>query len=243
MNAPLPLHASIQLNLDVHEEIIVDLFAGGGGNSYGIEMALGRRVDVAINHNPAALSMHQVNHPETRHLCEDIRAVHPREATQGRPVGLLHLSPDCRDHTQAKGGQPRSKEIRGLTWQGKKWAGSVAPRVITLENVTQILRWGPLIAKRDKATGRVVRLDGSVAEPGERVPLQEQFLIPDPKCAGRTWLHFVRDLRALGYVVETRKLCAADFGAPTTRERLFMVARQPALRPAEAPRLRQSFRN
>jgi DNA (cytosine-5)-methyltransferase 1 len=226
MNAHLPFHASIQLNLDVHEEIIVDLFAGGGGNSYGIEMALGRRVDVAINHNPAALSMHQVNHPETRHLREDIRDVHPREATSGRPVGLLHLSPDCRDHTQAKGGQPRSKEIRGLTWQGKKWAGSVAPRVITLENVTQILRWGPLIAKRDKATGRVVRLDGSVADPGERVPLQEQFLIPDPKRAGRTWLHFVRDLRALGYAVETRKLCAADFGAPTTRERLFMVARR-----------------
>lgn len=226
MNAPLPFTVIKQLNLDIHHELIVDCFAGGGGNSVGIEMATGRRVDIAINHDEPAISMHAANHPETLHLREDIREVNPRDVTHGRKVGLLHLSPDCRDHSQSKGGQPRSKEIRGLTWQGLKWAGMVLPRVITLENVKQILNWGPLVAKRDKETGRVVRLDGSVAAPGERVPLFEQFLVPDPKRKGQYWRKFVADLRAMGYQVEWKILCAADFDTPTTRERLFMVARR-----------------
>lgn len=226
MTASLPFTAIKQLNLDIHEELIIDCFAGGGGNSLGIEMALGRRVDFAINHDEDALSMHEQNHPETVHLREDIRDIDPRQVTQGRPVGLLHLSPDCRDHSQSKGGQPRSKEIRGLTWQGKKWAGTVLPKCITLENVERIRFWGPLIAKRDKATGRVVKLDGTVAAKGERVPLREQFLIPDPNKAGVYWKRFLQDLRDLGYQVETRILCAADYDTPTTRERLFMIARR-----------------
>lgn len=217
---------ALQLNLSIHEEIVVDCFAGGGGASSGTEEALGRRVDVAINHNPVALSMHQANHPETKHYCEDVRDVDPRKVADGRSVGYLHLSPDCTHHSQAAGGQPRNKEIRGLSWQAIKWGGTVAPRVITLENVTQIRKWGPLIAKRDKVTGRVLKLDDSVAIPGERVPLEQQFLIPDPKRAGQTWRRFVRDLRELGYTVEDQTLCAADYGAPTTRERLFMVARR-----------------
>lgn len=207
-------------------EIIVDLFAGGGGMSVAIETALGRSPDIAINHNNDALSMHRANHPQTRHFVADVFEVCPRGATQGRPVGLLHLSPDCTHHSQAAGGQPRDTKIRALSWVGVRWAGQVAPRVITLENVKQIRQWGPLVAKRCKATGRVIKRCGTVAEPGERVPVQDQYLVPDPRRAGRTWRHFLRTLEGLGYVVEHRILCAADYGAPTTRERLFLVARR-----------------
>ena len=214
-----------QLILGISEEIVVDLFAGGGGLSTAIEQAIGRHVDVAVNHNAEAVSMHQVNHPQTRHYIGDVFEVDPREASDGRAVGLLHLSPDCTHHSQASGGQPRDRKTRALSWVGKRWAGQAMPRVITLENVKQILQWGPLIAKRDKATGRVLKLDGTVAEAGERVPLQEQYLIPDPKRTGQTWRAFVTQLRVMGYAVEWKNLCAADFGAPTTRERLFMVAR------------------
>ncbi|WP_163056948.1 DNA cytosine methyltransferase [Acidithiobacillus ferrooxidans] len=214
-----------QLILGISEEIVVDLFAGGGGMSTAIEQAIGRHVDVAVNHNAEAVSMHQVNHPQTKHYIGDVWEVDPREATEGRAVGLVHLSSECTHHSQAAGGQPRNQSSRSLTWVGKRWAGQVMPRVITLENVKQILQWGPLIAKRDKATGRVLKLDGTVAEAGERVPLQEQYLIPDPKRTGKTWRAFVTQLRAMGYAVEWKILCAADFGAPTTRERLFMVAR------------------
>lgn len=214
-----------QLLLDVHPEIVVDGFAGGGGMSTGIEQVIRRYVDAAINHNPQALSLHEANHPQTRHYVKDVREVDPREVAAGRPVGALHLSPDCTQHSQAKGGQPRDEEIRALSWVALHWGGTVRPRFITLENVKEILRWGPLIAKRDKATGRVLRVDGSVAAPGEVVPRREQFLIPDPKRQGSTWRRFVRCLEALGYVVETRVLCAADYGVPTTRTRLFMVAR------------------
>ncbi len=207
-------------------EIIVDLFAGGGGYSVAVEQALGRSPDIAINHNDDALSMHRANHPQTRHFVADVFEVCPRGATQGRPVGLLHLSPDCTHHSQAAGGQPRDTRIRALSWVGVRWAGQVAPRVITLENVKQIRQWGPLVAKRCKATGRVIKRCGSVAEPGERVAVQDQYLVPDPRHAGRTWRRFLRTLQGLGYSVEHRILCAADHGAPTTRERLFLVARR-----------------
>jgi DNA (cytosine-5)-methyltransferase 1 len=215
-----------QLILDVHEKLIVDLFAGGGGMSVAFENAFGRSPDIAINHNPDALSMHQANHPETRHFVADVFEVAPLFATSGRPVGWLHLSPDCTHHSQAAGGQPRSKKIRGLAWVGYRWAGQVSPDVISLENVRQILQWGPLVAKRDKTTGHVIKLDRSVAAPGERVPLEQQHLVPDPKRVGQTWRKFVRSLEELGYVVDQRVLCAADYGGHTTRERLFMIARR-----------------
>lgn len=211
------------LNLD--DEMIVDEFACGGGMSEAIEQAIGRHVDIAVNHDSDACSMHEANHPQTVHYPRDVFAVCPREATKGRRVGLLHMSPDCTHHSQARGGQPRSKVLRGLAWIGVRWAGQVQPRIITLENVKQILQWGPLIAKRDKTTGRVVRLDGTVAGPGERVPVEQQHLVPDPKKAGRSWRRFAAALRACGYEVDWKVLCAADFGAPTTRVRLFMVAR------------------
>ena len=214
-----------QFILGLDDEMIVDEFACGGGMSEAIEQAIGRHVDIAVNHDHDACSMHEANHPQTLHYPRDVFSVCPRQVTRGRPVGLLHMSPDCTHHSQARGGQPRSKELRGLAWIGVRWAGQVQPRIITLENVKQILQWGPLIAKRDKATGRVVRLDGTVAEPGVRVPVGQQHLVPDPKKQGRSWLRFVAALRAAGYDVDWRVLCAADYGTPTTRTRLFMVAR------------------
>lgn len=217
---------SDQFLLGMDNEIIVDLFAGGGGMSTAIERALGRHVDIAINHNEQAVSMHEANHPQTRHYTADVFEVCPYVATEGRPVGHLHGSPDCTHFSQAIGGQPRSRKIRGLGWVMIRWAGQVKPRSISMENVRQMQQWGPLIAKRDKATGRVLKLDGTIAAAGERVPVQEQFLIPDPRKVGRTWQHFIATLRGLGYQVEYRMMNAADYGAATTRERLFLFARR-----------------
>lgn len=214
-----------QLKLDIHEEIIVDLFAGGGGFSQGIYMASGRHPDIAINHNDDALSMHRANHPQTRHFVADVFEVCPKSVTHGRPVGHLHLSPDCTHHSQARGGQPRNEKIRGLSWVGVRWAGQVRPRVITLENVHQVELWGRLIAKRDDATGRVIKLDGTIATKGERVPREFQHLIPDPKRKGETWNNFKSELEALGYQVKHQLLKACDNGAGTKRIRLFMIAR------------------
>lgn len=215
-----------QFSLITTNEIIVDLFAGGGGMSTAIEQALGRHVDIAINHDSDAISMHEANHPQTEHYCADVFEVCPREATQGRPVGHLHGSPDCTHFSQAIGGQPRSRAIRSLGWVMVRWAGQALPRSISMENVRQMMQWGPLIAKRCKHTGRVMKLDGTVAKPGERVPVQEQFLVPDPKHVGRTWRHFIHSLERLGYAVEYRQLNAANYGAATTRERLFLFARR-----------------
>ena len=214
-----------QYSLDLRHKQIGDLFAGGGGASCAIEQATGLYVDFAVNHDEQAISMHTVNHPQTIHYQTDVYEVDPYLACRGRPVGLLHLSPDCTHHSQAAGGQPRDNATRSLSWSGKRWAAQVRPDVITLENVEQITRWGRLVAKRDKATGRVIKLDKTVAAPGERVPVQHQFLVPDTKHAGERWRKFVRELEKLGYVVEWRILVAADYGAPTTRKRLFMVAR------------------
>lgn len=211
------------------DAIIVDLFAGGGGASTGIEMGLGRKVALAINHDPAAISMHQANHPGALHLRNNVWAIDPLVAVMKRVVGWLHASPDCTHHSQAAGGQPRKKEIRDLAWVVIKWAGVLrkrgqGPWVISMENVRQMALWGRLIAKRDKATGRVVKLDGSVAEPGERVPRHEQFLIPDPAHKGRTWKRFIRALEGLGYQVSWWIERNCDYGDPTTRERLYLIA-------------------
>lgn len=227
---------SPQLLLPVHDELVVDLFAGGGGASTGIEQAIGRPVDIAINHSADAIGMHEVNHPQTRHYCADVFEIDPRMATMGQPVGLLHASPDCTHFSQAKGGQPRSKEIRSLAWVVIRWAGTVRPDVITLENVEQMLQWSPLVAKRCPSTGRVVTLDEvtdpatgkttyRVAAPGEVVPRGNQFLVPSKKHLGRNWGHFVQALRDLGYAVQWRVICNADLGAHSTRTRLYMIAR------------------
>lgn len=207
------------------DEIVVDFFCGGGGADTGLEMGLGRAVTVAKNHSAAAISMHTVNHPHAKHFTTDVFEGDPDTECGGRAVGWFHMSPDCTHHSQAAGGQPRKREIRNLSWIGLKWAGMKKPRVISLENVKQILQWGPLVAKRCKSTGRVIKLGGGTAEPGEVVPVSEQFLVPDPKRRGQTWAVFVAELQRLGYVVEWRVIRACDFGAPTSRERLFMIAR------------------
>jgi len=207
------------------DEIVVDFFCGGGGAGTGLEMGLGRAVNVAKNHSPQAISMHTVNHPGAVHYTTDVFHGDPDTECGGKAVGWFHMSPDCTHHSQAAGGQPRKREIRNLSWIGLKWAGKKKPRVISLENVKQILQWGPLIAKRCKSTGRVMKLGGAIAEPGEVVPVHQQFLVPDPKRRGQTWAVFVAELQRLGYAVEWRVIKACDFGAPTSRERLFMIAR------------------
>ena len=207
------------------DEIVVDFFCGGGGAGTGLEMGLGRKVSVAKNHSAKAISMHTINHPGAKHFTTDVFDGDPDTECGGKAVGWFHMSPDCTHHSQAAGGQPRKREIRNLSWIGLKWAGMKKPRVISLENVKQILQWGRLIAKRDKATGRVIKLGGAIAAPGEVVPVDQQFLIPDPKQRGRTWRRFVALLEGMGYVVEWKVIKACDFGAPTSRERLFMLAR------------------
>lgn len=222
---PIVIAVTTQFGLDLAGEIRVDLFAGGGGATMGQEMATGKTVDIAINHNPKAISMHKRNHPSAEHYITDVYEVCPRKATRNRPVAHLHASPECTHHSLAAGGQARSSTSRSLSWVIVKWAGQVKPRMITMENVWQILQWGPLIAKRCKATGRVVRRDGSVAAPGERVPVQDQYLVPDPKRKGQTWHRFLQILKGMGYDLMHGKLKACDFGAATTRERLYMIAR------------------
>lgn len=186
-----------QFILDLQRELIVDNFAGGGGASCGIELALGRHVDIAINHDPEAVAMHELNHPQTAHHCESVWDVDPLAVTQGRPVGLAWFSPDCKHFSKAKGGQPRDQRIRGLAWVAVRWAALVRPRVIILENVEEFQTWGPL---RDDGT-------------------------PCPDRRGHTFRDFVRQLQEKGYAVEWRELRACDYGAPTTRKRLFLVAR------------------
>jgi DNA (cytosine-5)-methyltransferase 1 len=178
-------------------EIIVDSFAGGGGASTGIELALGRSPDIAINHDATALAMHEVNHPDTLHLKADVWSVDPLTATAGRPVGLMWASPDCKHFSKAKGGKPVEKKIRGLAWVVVHWANTVRPRVIILENVEEFQTWGPL------------------ADDGRPCPLQK----------GATFKRWIGELEALGYVVDWRELRACDYGAPTIRKRLFLIAR------------------
>lgn len=184
--------------LRIHSgELIVDHFSGGGGASLGIEQALGRSPDIAINHDRQAIEMHRANHPTTRHYCEDVWRVDPVEACRGRPVGLLWLSPDCKHHSKAKGGKPVDKRIRGLAWIAVKWGKAVRPRVICLENVEEFAHWGPL------------------GTDGRPCPLRKGF----------TFRRFVGELRSIGYEVDWCELSAMDYGAPTTRKRLFLVAR------------------
>lgn len=213
-------------------EIIVDNFAGGGGASTGIEMAIGRSVDIAINHDVNAVAMHTTNHPDTLHYCESVFDIDPKQATAGNPVGLAWFSPDCRHFSKAKGSKPVAREIRGLAWIVLRWALAVRPRVMMLENVEEFKTWGPLL----------------VDDNGEQRP--------DPKRAGETFAAFVgmlgagidaghpalteacdflgiepsssdalRLVKGLGYDVDSREMRACDYGAPTIRKRFFMVMR------------------
>lgn len=175
----------------------VDLFAGAGGWSLGFADATGHEPMVAVNHCAHAIRLHTLNHPGTQHFLEDVRAVDPRAAVAGRRVDWLHLSPDCTHFSRAKGGKPREQGIRGLAWVGVDWARDTKPRILSLENVAEFTGWGPL--------------------DGDGHPIKAR--------AGETFHEFVAALRGLGYAVDWRVLCAADFGAPTIRKRLFLVAR------------------
>lgn len=178
------------------DEIIVDNFAGGGGASTGIELACGKPVDIAINHDPEAIKMHMVNHPYTVHYQASVWDIDPQAVCFGRPVGLAWFSPDCKHFSRAKGGKPVSKNIRGLAWIALRWAAKVRPRVIILENVPEFVTWGPV--RKGK---------------------------PVKSKSGQTFLKFISQLNDLGYKTEYRKLKACDYGAPTIRERFFLVAR------------------
>jgi DNA (cytosine-5)-methyltransferase 1 len=216
------------------KELIVDSFAGGGGASLGIEWATGRSPDIAINHNPAAIAMHKANHPDTRHYAEDVFAVKPKQVARGKKVGLLWLSPDCRHFSRAKGSMPVKKEIRGLAWIAVKWAVEKSPRVIILENVREFQEWGPVVPRWAcrscdwKGTeGQTVLLRKRPTCPrceSRKINPTEEF-VPCPKRKGLTFKKFVGRLRNLGYAVEWKVLNAADYGAPTHRRRLFLVAR------------------
>lgn len=178
-------------------EIIIDNFAGGGGASTGIEIATGKSVDIAIDHDPEAIRMHMANHPSTKHYCENVWDVDPVKVCAGRPVGLAWFSPDCKHFSKAKGGKPKDKNIRGLAWVALRWAGTVRPRVIMLENVEEFKTWGPLNRKHR--------------------PIKAK--------QGEIYQKLLKQLKKLGYQVETRELVAADYGAPTKRKRFFLIAR------------------
>ncbi|WP_312329936.1 DNA cytosine methyltransferase [Atlantibacter hermannii] len=231
-------------------EIIVDNFAGGGGASTGIEMAIGRSVDIAINHDENAVAMHSTNHPRTLHYCESVYDVNPRLATAGQRVGLAWFSPDCRHFSKAKGGKPVEKSIRGLAWIVIRWALEVRPRVMMLENVSEFQTWGPLLREMPVLTHAERLLLDLVGPPA---PVEHT---PDRSRAGETFAAFVGMLttginadhpallecchflnidpsseqamslvNGLGYELDHRELRACDYGAPTIRKRFFMVMR------------------
>ena len=211
-----------QINLS--DEITVDGFCGGGGWSTGFEFAIGRPVDIGINHDKYAIAMHKKNHPFTEHYNENIFEVDPYKATKGRPVGWAHFSPDCTHFSRAKGGTPVKKSIRGLAWVVTKWAGTVHPRIISMENVPEFMSWGSLCARRNK-DGRIYRMDGTLAEKGTYVPYSEQQLVPNKKKQGKTFKRFINVMKSYGNKCEWKILTASDYGAPTIRKRLFIIFR------------------
>lgn len=186
----------MEYNLNFTNELIVDNFAGGGGASIGIEMGSNRFVDIAINHDEKAISVHKLNHPHTKHIKSDVFEVDPEEVCGGKPVGLAWFSPDCTHFSKAKGGKPVEKKIRGLAWVARKWAKVKKPRVIILENVEEFLTWGPIV-------------DGK----------------PDPKRKGLTFWAFNQWFLRNGYKTDWKILKACDYGAPTIRKRFFWIAR------------------
>ena len=189
---------SVSGGQQVMRDLIIDCFAGGGGASVGIEMALGRPVDIAINHDPQAIRMHKVNHPDTLHLTEDIFKVDLQRYVKGRHVALMWASPDCTSHSKAKGGQPRKSGLRILPWAVYKHAKEILPDVIIMENVEEIQQWGPL------------------DENGH--PIKERL--------GEDYKKFISAMKGLGYIFDSRELVAADYGAPTTRKRWYAIFRR-----------------
>ncbi|BEV15095.1 DNA cytosine methyltransferase [Herbaspirillum sp. DW155] len=219
----------LTMPLGFSHELLIDNFAGGGGASTGIEMAFGRPVDVAINHDGEALAMHEANHPTTRHYREDVFTVHPGFVTQQQPIGLAWFSPDCKHHSKAKGGKPREKKIRGLAWVCLKWGTFQMPRAIAIENVEEFQDWGPLDEegspiKAEK--GRTFRafIDALTTGLNRNHPD-----VPEIFEALGSDFPMDRLYAGLGYKVEWRILRACDYGTPTIRKRLFIFARRDGL--------------
>lgn len=210
------------------DEIFVDNFAGGGGASTGIEIAIGHSVDIAINHDPDAIAMHKANHPKSKHYCEDVWQVDPVDACAGRPVALAWFSPDCKHFSRAKGGKPVDKNIRGLAWVAIKWALAVRPRVFMLENVPEIQTWGPLgkdnkpIKERAGETfeGFILTLTTGIPKSHPAFTEMCAALEIDVDSEAADTLS-----KGLGYKVEHKELKSCDYGAPTTRTRFYLIAR------------------
>lgn len=210
-------------------EIIVDNFAGGGGASTGIEMALGRSVDIAINHDPDAIDMHKLNHPKTKHYCESVWDVDPIETCSGRPVGLAWFSPDCKHFSKAKGNRPVDKNIRGLAWVAVRWAALVKPRVLMLENVEEFLTWGPVF---ETSPGKFKPCPN---HKGETFDAFVKALSTGLNASHPAWQEIKNTLgdeftyelleQGLDYNIEWNVLRACEYGAPTIRKRLFLIAR------------------
>lgn len=208
--------------------LIIDNFAGGGGASTGIEQAMGRPVDIAINHDLKAIEMHQMNHPETKHYCESVWDINPVAVTEGKKVDLLWASPDCKHFSKAKGAVPVKKEIRGLAWVVIRWALLAPPNIMFLENVEEFRTWGPVkngkidtdkkgviyeSFKRMLSTG-IERNNIGFRQCCKALKIKTNSALAD------------RLVEGLGYNVEDRIITACDHGAPTKRKRLFLIARR-----------------
>ena len=208
--------------------MFIDNFAGGGGASTGIEIAIGRSVDIAINHDPDAIAMHKANHPNSKHYCEDVREVNPIEACNDKPVALAWFSPDCKHFSRAKGGKPVNKHIRGLAWVAIRWALLVRPRVIMLENVPEIQSWCPL-GKDNKPIKEVIgtTFNGFIKILSTGIDKTNAAFI---ECCEALEIDVDSPeadtlARGLGYDVDYKELMSCDYGAPTTRKRLYLIAR------------------
>lgn len=209
-------------------ELFVDNFAGGGGASTGIEMAIGRDVDIAINHDPDAIAMHKANHPNTRHYCENVWEVDPEEACGGCRVALAWFSPDCKHFSRAKGGKPVDKNIRGLAWVMVKWAYLVRPRVLMMENVPEIQTWGPIGENNRPIKERAGEtFEGFVLALTTGIPKEHPAFTEMCEALGIAENAEMAEAltRGLGYTIEYNNLKSCDFGAPTTRTRFYLIAR------------------
>lgn len=212
----------------LENELVVDNFAGGGGASTGIEMAIGRSVDIAINHDPDAIAMHRKNHPTTKHYCEDVWEVDPIEACGGKSVALAWFSPDCKHFSRAKGGKPVDKKIRGLAWVVIRWAYLVRPRVLMMENVPEIVTWGPLGEDNKPDKNRIGEtFNGFVLALSTGIPRTHPAFAEMCEALGVSEDSDIATAceRGLGYDIQHRELKSCDYGAPTTRTRFYMIAR------------------
>lgn len=208
--------------------LFVDNFAGGGGASTGIELAIGRNVDIAINHDPDAIAMHRANHPNTKHYCEDVWEVDPVEACNGKPVTLAWFSPDCKHFSRAKGGKPADKNIRGLAWVAVKWAYLVRPSVIMLENVPEIQTWGPLGKDNRPIKERAGEtFDGFIKALSTGISTDHPAFQEMCEALSISWESEMAMalVKGLGYDIQFRTLRSCDYGVPTTRQRFYMIAR------------------